>query len=157
MKKLIALLLSTFLCVSLFAGCVLVEKPNYFEGDCGISILATLGAENSYLSYPYLNISMLNNTSKEIAAVKLYLVSRDVYGDETNRFMSGGEILFDKSIPAGKTGEITERLLDDSVKAVDIYVYSVYFADGTEWGNRNAKRYDILNNAPKIEVKLTES
>ena len=49
-------------------------------------------------------------------------------------------------LPAGQTKT------SDTVKTVELYVYSVYFADGTEWGDKDATKSAILKNGTIIEV-----
>ena len=126
------------------------EPTNYFDGDSGIYASARFGRNS--LDYPEIEISIANTTQKEIAAVKFYVVPFDVYGEEIRNFAIENEILSDIAIPVGKTTEISEMLLDNDVKTIELYVYSVYFSDGTEWGNKDAKRSEILNGAPKIGI-----
>ena len=45
-------------------------------------------------------------------------------------------------------------MIEQSVKTVKLYVYSVYFTDGTEWGDKDAPTTKILKGAPTIEVEV---
>ena len=63
------------------------------------------------------------------------------------------ELYTDETIPAGESTKVAFQLIDDEVKSVKLYVYSVYYEDGTEWGDRNADEKDIIAGAPVIEVK----
>ena len=54
---------------------------------------------------------------------------------------------------AGRSDTITWQFLDKEVKKIKLYVYSVYFSDGTEWGDREATKSVILKNGLEIEVE----
>ncbi len=123
-----------------------------FDGDCGIRASAEIG--NNMIGYPEITITMTNTTEKEIAAVKFYAVPYDVYGDEIKGWTTQERLYTDEPIEAGKTKTISYSLIEDSVKTVKLYVYSVYFADGTEWGNKDATVTKILAEAPTIEVTI---
>ena len=126
------------------------NKNSAFEGDCGISASGEMGS--SAINYPELGISITNNTDKEITAIKFYAVPYDVYGDEIKGWTSQNNLYTDTAIPAGSSTTIYYQFIEDSVKTVKLYVYSVYFADGTEWGNKDATKSVILENGAEIEV-----
>ena len=128
----------------------ITAPTSIFEGDCGIQATAEIG--DNIIGYPELNITITNITDKEIAAIKFYAVPYDVYGDEIKGWTTQKELYTDTAIPAGKTTTITYSLIENSVKSVKLYVYSVYFEDGTEWGDKNATSSKILDGAPMIEV-----
>ena len=44
------------------------------------------------------------------------------------------------------------KFIGDSVKTLKLYAYSVYFSDGTEWGDKDATKSTILNNGAAFEV-----
>ena len=123
-----------------------------FDGDCGITASAEIG--NNIINVPELAVTVTNTTDKEIAAIKFYAVPYDVYGDEIKGWLAQSKLSTDISIQAGKTSTISYQFLDQTVKTVKLYVYSVYFADGTEWGNKDATTSKILKDAPTIEVKV---
>ena len=157
MKKtttIIASVIMMLLCITAFSGCNDNENnkqdENYFTGDSGISALAEI-SENS-LGYANVDITIVNNTEKEIAAIKFYIVPFDVYGEEISHSMIVNEINTDTAIPAGGKTKISKLVYDTSVKTAEIYAYSVYFSDGTEWGNHNAEPSAILNYAPTLTV-----
>lgn len=123
-----------------------------FEGDCGIAASAEIG--NNIINYPELEITITNTTDKEISAIKFYAVPQDVYGEEIQSWTTQKNLYTDTAIPAGKTTTISYQLIEQSVKTVKLYVYSVYFADGTEWGDRDASSSNILKGAPTIDVTV---
>ncbi len=43
-------------------------------------------------------------------------------------------------------------MIEESVKTVKLYGYSVYYADGTEWGDKDAFKWEILENGVPINV-----
>ncbi|MBS4960118.1 MAG: zinc ribbon domain-containing protein [Clostridiales bacterium] len=121
-----------------------------FAGDCGISSSGQMGS--SIIDYPELTISITNTTEKEISAIKFYAVPYDVYGDEIVKWSSQNNLYTDTSIAAGSSTSIYYQFIEDSVKTIKLYVYSVYFSDGTEWGDKDATESTILENGVPIEV-----
>lgn len=129
---------------------VVSSKNEAFEGDCGITASAEMGS--SIIGYPELTISITNTTEKEISAIQFYAVPCDVYGDEITGWTSQNKLYTDTAIGVGKSDTITYQFIEDSVKTLKLYVYSVYFSDGTEWGNKDATKSTILSNGASIEV-----
>ena len=123
-----------------------------FDGDSGITASAEIG--NNIINFPELTVTITNTTEKEIAAVKFYAVPYDVYGDEIKGWSTQCKLYTDEPIPAGKTDTVSYSLIEQSVKTVKLHVYSVYFADGTEWGDKDATTSKILSDAPTIEVTV---
>ena len=70
----------------------------------------------------------------------------------TDRWISQNKLYTDTAIGVGKSNTISYQFIEDSVKTVKLYVYSVYFADGTEWGDKDATKSTILENGALIEV-----
>ena len=128
------------------------SAKSVFDGDCGISASAEIG--NNIINYPELKITITNTTNKEISAIKFYAVPYDVYGEEINLWTTQKNLYTDNAIPAGRTKTISYQFIEQSVKTVKLYVYSVYFEDGTEWGDRNATSSKITKNAPTINVTV---
>ena len=124
--------------------------PSAFDGDCGIAASAEMGS--SIIGLPQLTISVKNTTEKEIAAVQFYAVPCNVYGEEITGWTSQNKLYTDTAIAPGKSTSIEYQFIEDSVKTVKLYVYSVYYADGTEWGNRDATKSTILKQGALIEV-----
>lgn len=58
----------------------------------------------------------------------------------------------DTAIGAGKSTSISYQFIEDRVKTVKLYIYSVYFSDGTEWGNKDAAKSTILDHGALVEV-----
>ena len=81
-------------------------------------------------------------------------VPYDVYGrDLSSSIFSQERLRTDDLIPAGKSEELNYGpFLDQKMKSVKLYVYSVYFDDGTEWGDKDASRSEILKFAKPIEA-----
>lgn len=129
---------------------VVSSKNKAFEGDCGITASAEMGS--SIIGYPELTISITNTTEKEISAIQFYAVPCDVYGDEITGWTSQNKLYTDTAIGVDKSNTITYQFIEDSVKTLKLYVYSVYFSDGTEWGDKDATKSTILNNGALIEV-----
>ena len=125
-------------------------KQSVFDGDCGIEVSAEMGS--SIIGYPELTISISNTTNKEISAIQFYAVPFDVYGDEITGWTSQNKLYTDSAIGAGASDSLTYQFIEDSVKTVKLYVYSVYFSDGSEWGDKDATKSTIINNGALIEV-----
>lgn len=125
-------------------------KQTAFSGDCGISAVAEMGQD--IIGQPTVTVSITNKTNKNISAVKFYAVPLDVYGEELKGVFTQNELKTDDTIAAGKTVSREWQFLDQNVKTVKLYVYSVFFSDGTEWGNKDAGKYTITENALPITV-----
>lgn len=123
---------------------------NAFSGDCGITASAQMGKD--ILGLPMLTVNVNNITSKEIAAIQFYAVPLNVYGEEITGIFAQNNLYTDDSIVAGKSASCSWQFLDSNVKTVKLYVYSVYFSDGTEWGDKDATRAQILKNGLLIQV-----
>ena len=128
-----------------------VKTDERFTGDCGASVTAEMGS--SVIDYPTLRVSVSNTSDKEIAAVKFYFVPLDVYGDEITKWTSQNYLYSDTAIPVGGSDSFEYQFIEDSVKKGDLYLYSVYFSDGTEWGNKDATRSTIKDNGLQITVE----
>lgn len=126
---------------------------NKFDGDCGINASAHLKSD-AYINHPHLCISVRNVSGKNIAAIQFLAIPYDVYGrDLSSSIFSQERLRTDDLIPAGKSKELNYGpFLDQGMKSVKLYVYSVYFDDGTEWGDKDASRSEILKFAKPIEA-----
>ena len=122
-----------------------------FAGDCGISAIAEMGTD--IIGQPTVSISITNNTKKDIRAIKFYAIPLNVYGEELKGIFTQNDLITDDTIAAGKTETRTWQFLDDEVKTVKLYVYSVYFSDGSEWGNKEATKSVIIKNGIEIVVE----
>lgn len=128
-----------------------VKTDERFAGDCGASVTAEMGS--SIIGYPTLKVYVSNTSDKEIAAVKFYFVPIDVYGDEITKWTSQNYLYSDTAIPAGSSDSLEYQFIEDSVKKGELYLYSVYFSDGTEWGNKDAARSTIKDSGLQITVE----
>lgn len=126
---------------------------NKFDGDCGISASAHLKSD-AYINHPHLCISVRNVSGQNIAAIQFLAIPYDVYGrDLSSSIFSQERLRTDDLIPVGKSEELHYGpFLDQKMKSVKLYVYSVYFEDGTEWGDKDASRSEILKYAKPIEA-----
>ena len=126
------------------------EVPIEFANECPISVSVSI--YDNIIGFPELKCNIRNKTDKEISAIQLYFLPKDVYGEEADGIFAQNKLQYDTPIsPAGKD-TVTWQLLDQSVKSGDLYVYSVYFSDGTEWGNRNAPTSKIKKYAMQTQV-----
>lgn len=121
-----------------------------FDGDCGISATAEMGT--TIINYPELTISISNTSDKEISAIQFYFVPYDVYDEEITGWTSQNKLYTDTAIPAGESTSISYQFIEKSVKKGKLYLYSVYFSDGTEWGDKDARKSTILEDGLSIEV-----
>ena len=129
------------------------EKESVFDGDCGISAMAEMGTD--IIGQPTVSVSITNTTDKDISAIKFYAVPLDVYGEELDGVFTMNNLVTDDTITAGSSDTRTWQFIDNEVKTIKLYVYSVYFSDGTEWGDREATKSVILKNALEITVEGT--
>ena len=125
-------------------------KNNAFSGDCGISAVAEMGTD--IIGQPTVTISVTNTTNKNILAVKFYAVPLNVYGEELKGIFAQNELYTDDTIAANGSTSCSWQFLDNEIKSVKLYVYSVYFEDGTQWGDKEATKSTILKNGLEIEV-----
>lgn len=123
---------------------------NAFSGDCGITAMAQMGTD--IIGQPTITVNINNTSNKEIAAIKFYAVPLDVYGEEITGIFAQNNLYTDDAIAAGGSDSCQWQFLEREVKMVKLYVYSVYFSDGTEWGNKEATKTQILKNGLLIEV-----
>lgn len=121
-----------------------------FSGESGISATAEMGS--SIIGMPTLTVSVSNVSKKEISAIKFYFVPLDVYGEEIKGWTSQNYLYTDEAISAGGSNSCEFQFIEDSVKKGKLYIYSVYFADGTEWGNKDATKSTILKRGSCITV-----
>ena len=123
-----------------------------FDGDCGIHALAHMSSD--IINHPQLKVALRNTTNKDIAAIKFLAVPYDVYGEEIKNSLFTQEYLYtDDLLPAGKKKTITYGpFILQNIKKVKLFVYSVYFEDGTEWGDKDATRSEILKSGRAIEA-----
>ncbi len=126
------------------------EKTGVFAGDCGISATAEMGTD--IIGQPTVSVSITNTSDKDISAIKFYVVPLDVYGEELKGLWAQNYLATDNTIVKGKSEKLTYQFLDNNVKTVKLYVYSVYFSDGAEWGDREATKSVILKNGMEVIV-----
>ena len=128
------------------------EIISCFEDPCPVKINVRY-----YTSDQTLSIRQDNQSSKTIVAIKYLIIVYDVYGEVLRRYGNGAYFVSatydDFNIRAGNSSTGDWRLSGYSKgKTLNIYVYSVYFSDQTEWGNRDSNVEDIKKYAPKTLV-----
>ncbi len=125
--------------------------PEEFSQDFPIFVSGKM--HDSILSLPTLSLTITNNTDKNISAIKFYFSPVDVYGAEIEGLFVSNYFIFDDPIAAGATAKRECQMANSRIKEGDVYIYSIYFEDGTEWGNREAPASDIKKYGYKISVK----
>ena len=126
------------------------DIPEEFVNECPVDISASM--YDNIIGFPELKCNIKNKTDKEIAAVQLYFLPKDVYGEKANSIFTQNKLQYDTPISANSSDVAVWQLLDKEVKSGDLYVYSVYFSDGTEWGDRNASGSQIKKYAMQMQV-----
>ena len=132
---------------------VVSSKNSTFDGDCGITADAEMGT--NIIGYPTLTISIKNISDKDISAIQFYAIPYNVYGEEITGLWGSTQrkLYTDDLIAAGQSDQLYyDPFIEQSIKTLKLYVYSVYFADGTEWGDKDATKSTILSNGALIEV-----
>ena len=127
------------------------KVPAEFAGECPIKISATV--KDNIIGVPELTCNISNKTDKEIAAVQLYFLPKDVYGKDVNTIFTTEKLYTDEVIGANGSCSRSWSMLDDNIKSGDVYVYSVYFTDGTEWGDKDASNSTIKKYGLKITAE----
>ncbi len=128
------------------------DYSSLFAGICPVEIHVTY-----YTLGQTLTIKQTNQGGKTIAAIKYLIVVYNIYGEILQQYGYGASALtatYDNLNinPGGNcTGDWELRGFSDG-KSLDIYIYSVYYTDNTEWGSHNLSVTDIKNYAPKIHV-----
>lgn len=127
------------------------KVPKGFETEFPISVSGRM--YDDMINMPTLEISISNKTSKNVNAVQFYFEPTDVYGEKVSGWFVTNKLYTDDFMGAGETIKKSWQMLDQSIKGGTVYVYSVYFEDGTEWGNKDASTSDIKKYGYKFEVK----
>ncbi len=123
--------------------------PVEFSGECPIEASASVA--DNIIGVPELTCNIKNKTDKEIAAVQLYFIPLDVYGKEINSFLTTNKLYTDNTISAKGSVSRSWQMLDQEVKSGNLYIYSVYFTDGSEWGDKDAS----LSKIKKYGIEIT--
>lgn len=130
---------------------VTTTKPAEFSDECPVSVSASI--VESVIGTAELKCNIRNNTDKAIAAIKFHFEPLDVYGEEVNNIITTTRPSTDDRIGAGASVTRVWELFDQTVKSGTLYVYSVYFEDGTEWGDKEASTSAIRKYCEKINVE----
>lgn len=132
------------------AGTAQQTVPEEFAGDCPVSLSATV--KDDIIGMPELTCHFKNLTDKQIAAIKLYFDPQDVYGNAVDTLFTTHDLYTDEAIGANSSCSRSWQMLDQEIKSGTVYLYSVYFADGTEWGNKDASVSQIKKYGIKISA-----
>ncbi len=124
--------------------------PSEFTNECPISVSVSM--YDNIIGFPELKCNIKNNSDKEISAIQLYFSPKDVYGEKADGIFTQNRLQCDTPISPNGADTVVWQMLDQNVKSGDLYVYSVYFSDGTEWGNRNAPTSKIKKYAMQMEA-----
>lgn len=127
------------------------KVPKEFSGEFPVSVSGRM--YDNIIGMPELSLSFSNTTDQNISAIKIYFSPTDVYGEEVSGIFTTNQLYTDDTIAAGATVSKAWQMLDSSIKAGNVYVYSIYFEDGTEWGNKDAATSDIKKYGYKFNVK----
>lgn len=125
--------------------------PEEFADMCPVEVSSSM--YDNIIGVPEIKCTFKNGTDKEIAAIKLYFSPRDVYGADVSTIFTTNELYTDDPIAAGGSSSRSWQLLDSEIKSGDVFIYSVYFSDGTEWGDKDASVSDIKKYGYKISTK----
>ena len=126
-----------------------------FSSPCPIDI-----GVKYHTSSQHLYITATNNSGKPIKAIKYLLIVYDVYGNVLKKYDYGATEVsatyddHDISSYGSATGGWTLNGFSDG-KSLDIYIYNVYYSDGSDWGSRELTVDDIKTYAPKIHKEGT--
>lgn len=131
-------------------GTMSLANAQSFSGDSGVTASASIGKD--IIGHPQITIKIKNNTEKEIAALLFYAIPYNVYGEEVKSFLVTKRLFSDDPLASGKSDTRFWQLLDTKVKTVKLYLFSVYFEDGTQWGDKEADREDIIAKGQSITV-----
>lgn len=124
------------------------KTPSEFISVCPIKVSGKL--DENIDGYVKLNCKIENNASKAVAAVKMYFVPKNVYEEEIRSIFSNERFIADNEIDPKSSITGAFDLYEESIKSGDLYVYSVYFSDGTEWGDREASVSEIKKYGYKV-------
>ncbi len=125
--------------------------PDEFSGKKPVSFSATV--EDNIIGVPEVKIHTENKTDKDIAAIQYYFIGYDVYGEEVETIFTSNRLSDDEGIRANSSSTRAWQLLDDGVKTGELYLYSVYFTDGSEWGDKEASVTNIKKYGLKVNVE----
>ncbi len=130
----------------------LTSDAKSFSTSCPISIKPTFSTSDNSL-----DIRATNNSGKTISAIKYYIFPYNAYGENIKRYGYSDECVFaidDHTTLSGKSYTTFWRISGFSgVKTLKIYIASVYFEDGSEWGSRDAHANVVEVFAPCYDVK----
>lgn len=127
-----------------------------FSGDCGIEATAHMKS-NQYVNHPELTINVSNESGKDIAAIKFLAIPYNVYGEEIKSFATQKGLYSDDLLKAGASEKMTfGPFLLQNIKTVKLYVYSVYFTDGSKWGDKDASERDAIRYGKQIDVDFEQ-
>lgn len=128
-----------------------VQIPAEFAQECPVEAFASIS--DNIIGVPELSCHITNKTDKEIAAIQFYFMPKDVYGDDVNTIFTANKLQTDTAVAPSGSCTRSWQLLDQEVKSGDIYVYSVYFTDGSEWGDKDASLSKIKKYGLKLAVE----
>ncbi len=126
------------------------ENPD-FANPMPIEISGKM--DKDILGFPLVSFNIKNTTDKDILAMQFYFVPQNVYGETVDSMMINNKLEYTDCITVGTSQSINFQIIDNDVKFGTAYLYSIYYSDKTEWGNKNASKDDIMKYAYKINIK----
>lgn len=127
------------------------EIAKNFIESCPIEIIASV--QDNIIGFPELKCNIKNQSEKEIAAIKLYFSPKNVYGEKTSSVLSTNYLYTDEPLVSQSAVTKSWQLLNQEVKSGELYIYSVYFSDGTEWGNKDASEATLKKYGHMVTVQ----
>ena len=154
MKNRVVSVLVLVLCIFMLTACTSAtsdestkqvaepQVPSEFADACPVAM--SFVVEENIIGLPEVRCNIRNTTDKDIAALSFYFAPKNVYNEDVSKdIFAQNKLTTDEIIPAQSSVSRSWQLLDQQVKSGTAYVYNVYFADGTQWGNRNATSKEI--------------
>ncbi|MBQ9789241.1 MAG: hypothetical protein IJW31_06580 [Lentisphaeria bacterium] len=127
-----------------------INYTQKFDGACKISARAIL--KRNTLEMPEIIITGTNNGHKTIKAIQFHLVPYNVYGEQLANILNENNFYLDYSVVPNGIISKKEVFLNKDIKTGKLFIYHVYYDDGTEWGDRKAPSSIIQQYGKEIEV-----
>lgn len=121
-------------------------SASLFEEDCPISVSASMSAD--LIGTPVVEATITNLSNQPVAAVRILAHPLDVYGDAIQSYGFGEEYInltSDETLDAGESKTVTWTLYGyDTAKTAELWIYSVYFENGAQWGSYDSLSVEIM-------------
>ena len=126
-----------------------------FDSPCPITIDVEY-----HTSKQSLIISVTNDSDKQIKAIKYMVIVYDAYGEVVKKYDYGAteiSLTYDSRALNSHDSSLGKWTLNgfEDGRSLDIYIYDVYYSDGSEWGSREITVDGIKAYATKIHKEGT--